>query len=398
MAGQHGAVFIFHQAAHVRRQHFRQHRHDAIGEVNAVAAAACRTIERGAGADVEADIGDSDDGAEMARLLVIRRRPHRIVMVARVGGIDGEERQRAQILAVPQRLAGHALGLVERRFVKAVGDALGVNGDQAERFGLERIAQHFDNAAILAGRAARWLGQHQIARLAVAGIVDRQIGARLLVHRRQPPAQRFLAQDAEHKLFGFRQCLHRERQQPAALFLDPRQQPITQTKHGAAARLDHPQARRRGGVFPSVGHGNRHAIGNITDADHRHLGQAAALVQVAAGAGFQFAGLHHFLEQRLQSDLVLRVQAERLGDLALAHAGFLGGDEIQDGLPVGQAGQSPVVRVVAGGARHGLTMGVRAGRGKCAHCVQSCRGPYASPCNPWPLRPAHRRVRPTSRR
>ena len=285
----------------------------------------------------------------MARLLVIRRRPHRIVMVARVGGIDGEERQRPQILALTQRLSGHALGFIERRFVKAVGDALGVNGNQAERFGLERIAQHFNNAAILARRAATGFGQHQIAGLAVAGIVDRQILPRLLVHRHQPPALRFLAQDAEHKLFGFRQRLHRERQQPAALFLDPRQQPITQTKHGAAARLDHPQARRRGGVFPSVGHGNRHAIVNITDADHRHLGQAAALVQVAAGAGFQFAGLHHFLEQRLQSDLVLRVQAERLGDLALAHAGFLGGDEIQYGLPIRQTR----MRVVAGRPGHG---------------------------------------------
>ena len=47
----------------------------------------------------EPRVGDSDDGAEMARLLVIRRRPHRIIMVTRVGGIDGEERQRAQILS-----------------------------------------------------------------------------------------------------------------------------------------------------------------------------------------------------------------------------------------------------------------------------------------------------------
>jgi hypothetical protein len=59
-------------------------------------------------------------------------------------------------------------------------------------------------------------------------------------------------------------------------------------------------------------------------------------VEGAAGTGVDQAFIAHVLEQALQRDLVLALEAERLGDLALAR-GLVGRlDEVEDLLAGGQ--------------------------------------------------------------
>ena len=52
--GDTGAVGAFDQRAEIAGQRLGQHRHDAVGEVGGIAAAARLAVERGAGADVSA--------------------------------------------------------------------------------------------------------------------------------------------------------------------------------------------------------------------------------------------------------------------------------------------------------------------------------------------------------
>ncbi len=77
---QAAAVFLRAQAAPAVRQRLGQHRHDAIGEIDAVAALARRAIERGARPHVVGDVGDGDDQAVAAaggRARRTRRRRNR---------------------------------------------------------------------------------------------------------------------------------------------------------------------------------------------------------------------------------------------------------------------------------------------------------------------------------
>ena len=106
VAGHRRADLPFLQRADVGRQFLGQHRHDAVGEIDAVAARPRLAVELGAGADVEADVGDGDDRlpAALVVLVVVRRGPDGVVMVARIGGIDGDDRQMRQVLALAERL------------------------------------------------------------------------------------------------------------------------------------------------------------------------------------------------------------------------------------------------------------------------------------------------------
>jgi hypothetical protein len=101
VADQRGAIDAFLQRANVCRQFLRQHRHDAIREIHAVAASPRFLVDRGARPHVEADVRDRDDRLPAARIggVVIGCRPDRIVMIARIGGVDRDDRQVAEVFA-----------------------------------------------------------------------------------------------------------------------------------------------------------------------------------------------------------------------------------------------------------------------------------------------------------
>ena len=100
---QTAAVFVRPQTAPAVGQSLRQHRHDAIGEVDAVAARFRRAIESRTGPHVMRDVGDGDDQAKAAGLVWIGFGEHRVVEVARIGAVDRYQLDVAQVGAAAQR-------------------------------------------------------------------------------------------------------------------------------------------------------------------------------------------------------------------------------------------------------------------------------------------------------
>ena len=91
----------------------RQHRHDAVGKVDRVAALGRGAVERRAGPNVVRHVGDGDTDDVAARIARVRvgLGVNGVVMVLGVGRIDGDERDFPPILAqlsCPPRVAGRA--------------------------------------------------------------------------------------------------------------------------------------------------------------------------------------------------------------------------------------------------------------------------------------------------
>ena len=104
-----GAVLARPQRAQIVRQRLGQHRHDAVGEIDRVAAPRRLAVERAAGRDIGRDIGDRDDDVPAARVGRVRigLGPDRVVEIARVLAVDRDQREVAQIgAAVSARIAG----------------------------------------------------------------------------------------------------------------------------------------------------------------------------------------------------------------------------------------------------------------------------------------------------
>ena len=207
---QRRPVDALFQGAEVIRDALGQHRHDAVGEIDRVAALKRLAVERSAGAHIGGDIGDcdGDDYAAEVLLVGVGFRVDRVVMVLGVGRIDCEERQVAKILA-----AGHDSGFCRLGFGKHVlredvRDFVRVDGDHRNRLLRGQRSQHLDHPsarqAVPAGR--RLLDLDQIALFRAVEIVSRD------GHLRLATLDRFDSEGAvvglpEHAEHGFRALL-----------------------------------------------------------------------------------------------------------------------------------------------------------------------------------------------
>ena len=104
------AVLARAQRAEIVGDALRQHRHDPVGEIDRVAALQRLAVERRAGPHIGRDVGDRDRDDEAARVvgIVVRRGMDGVVVVLGVGRIDGDERQRAPVLAALRAPTGCA--------------------------------------------------------------------------------------------------------------------------------------------------------------------------------------------------------------------------------------------------------------------------------------------------
>ncbi len=343
MAGHRRAVFALLERAGIGAEHFGQHRHHAVGEIDRIAALARLLVDLAARADIEADIGDRDHGTET--VLPVGLRPDRIVMVAGVGRVDGDDRQRAQVFAVflaQWKFCG-AFGLVEHLFGEGVRDAVFVDRDQAEGLGRKRIAQHLDDFHARARRAAQRFGQHHLPCLRAAEVADLGRIAHPLVDGREPGLPAAIQfHHAEHRFMRGGQLLHRMGDPAGAGLLGARQHPVALLQRRGPARaflaLDQANARRRGRIvgLPAVGNGERLAVLDLDHAQHRHLGHAAHAV-IGALLAVDQAFIGHVLEQALERDLLLPLEAEGARDLPLARGRVGSLDEFEHLLLAGQA-------------------------------------------------------------
>jgi len=173
--GKTGAVLALLQATQTVRQHLRQHRLDPIGEIGRVALVARLAVQLAAGADVGGDVGDGDPDDPPAFIfrILVARRIDGVVVVARIGGVDGDEGDLAQVLAPLQSRQGLILGLAFDRFGEARRDAVGVDGDQGGGAGIILLADVLKDLAALGTIALVAFfngGQNQVAVAQVAGL------------------------------------------------------------------------------------------------------------------------------------------------------------------------------------------------------------------------------------
>jgi len=239
--------------------------------------------------------------------------------VARIGRIDGDDRQVPQVLAViAKRLRRHPHRFVQRFRGKHVGNAELVDRDQRKTARGERIAEHLRHAHRDPRRSPRLLRKHQIARLRATRVGHRELGPLLLLDTVKPHAAGFLPQHAEDELLAARKDLHRDRDPALPGFLGPREDAVADPERAVLA-LAHAQPGRGRLRLPAFGHRpDVTAVVDVHDTQDRHLRDAPHLVERATGRTVDQSFIGHVLQQGLEEDLVLRGQPERTRDFAFA--------------------------------------------------------------------------------
>ena len=312
-----------------RRQPLGQHRHHPVGKVGRVAPAPRLAVERAAGTDIGRDVGDRHPDHVAAGIggIVVGLGVDRVVVVAGVGRVDGDEGQRPQVLAGAEserRAAGLRLG--HGRVREVVGDAVLVDGDERDRLRRRRVAQPGHHAGLrqaVGAGGAELLGLDQLALagagavpggdvpVAVGALVDGGDAATRLggvIDADDPPRPHA---DAADDPGGERRLGVVDGRQPP-------EQPVAGAEAGVVAAGEDQDPRRRafalplGGLGPEVAHGV--GAGDAQHQDRRQLAPgphlpALLLDQTVAG---------HVCEQRLQRRAGRPLQPEGARDLALA--------------------------------------------------------------------------------
>ncbi len=150
-----------------------------------------------------------DDVAALVVRIGIGRGMHRVVMILRVGRIDGDERQLAPVLAAFQRRRLRVpRPRAPRRRRECLRNFVGVDRDQADRLFARQRAQpllHLAGGEAIAARAHE-IDADEVAVLGAAGIRWRDVqfaAGLLLVDGNEPAAAAGgFAEDAEQARCG----------------------------------------------------------------------------------------------------------------------------------------------------------------------------------------------------
>ena len=323
---QRRPVFERAQRAQVVGDALGQHRHDAVGEIDGVAALERLAVERRPRRDVIGDVGDRDGDHEAAVVLALG--VDGVVVVFGVHGVDGDEPNAAPILPMRHRRRPSAGRLSQRAFRKRVRQAMRGDRDAADRpLGVDG-AEPLDDArgrraeAALAQRAQR----HEIAVLSAAlhpgGHQIVAAGRALLdrLHAAAPGLQRAI--DAERPPGR----LVEDFDDPAGVgpaglvVIDAQQRAGAERRVGRAVALDARRADQDAGVLALGRRSDESAVRSaLDDVGDQHRRQTALARQNLAAAldgalGFQPA------DQRFQLNLAVSLDLERPRDLAFGDA------------------------------------------------------------------------------
>ena len=177
--GEAEPVLVGPQAADAVRELLGEHRDDLVDEVHACAALGRLAVERAALADVEPDVRDVD--AERPRAVGRDFERNGVVIVARRGGVDGQD----ELLAEVEALAGAAqtvlrrCGLLEGRRREVAGKVVLA----ADDFGVERrLVGRADDVDDFAFEGCRVRGRrkahdHAVALLRAGGVGNGDVAA-----------------------------------------------------------------------------------------------------------------------------------------------------------------------------------------------------------------------------
>ena len=341
--GERGAILVRTQRTEIVGDALGQHRHDAVGKVDRIAASHRLAIERGIRAYVIRNVGDGDgdDEAPFVVLVVVCFREHRVVVILGVGRVDGDERNGAPVFA-PKTFRLHlrffrGVGFGQSFRAKDVGYSVRRNGDLADRFFRTDGADDFAHAR--GRKTGEACAQNvdgdkiAVARVFAIAFADREFAAQLLlVDRLDAPTAAFGvdAKDAEHARSLLRQefddaaRIFRRAGFGIALTLRAHQRAVADAWHGhagfRAARHVQEDARRGAELarVPFDWARDQFAIeiaaGDVAKNDRR---QDARLHQPLA-APLDRAFVLELSQDTLEVDLVGPLDAELARDLALA--------------------------------------------------------------------------------
>ena len=121
------AIFARAQAAPAIGKRLRQHGHDAIGEIDRIAARPGFAVQMAVRADIMRDISDGDRHFPAG---AIGFGMHGIIEIARVIAINRHQGQVAQINAPACCNALRRFGLADRLGRKNIGNAMGMDADE----------------------------------------------------------------------------------------------------------------------------------------------------------------------------------------------------------------------------------------------------------------------------
>ncbi len=356
-----GPGLALNQAAQARRQPVRQHRLHPVGEVDGVALLPRLPVQGRARPDVGGHIGDGDpdDPAVGVLGIGVGLGEDGVVVVPRIRGIDGHQRQVAQVHAAGEGGGRGCLRLGLRGGGEAGGDAMGVDGDQRGGARVVLVAYHLDHAAGLGAvgalPAALHLGQHQVSIVQPRSVRAEQRQALLgsSVHGLDPDVSPALAHHAQHLMGALPKPLDQARLGLTRLQPhEPDQHPVAHAGRACRRSLFRGRQPHQRRVIPRLGQADievavRIALDHVRDPDRR---QGAGFGDPAPPALPQGSVRPHAPQHLAQRTPVAALQAEMAGDRR--DVGFPGvADVMGERLAVGQAS-----RRSGGRSGHGVSL------------------------------------------
>ncbi len=238
--GETGPRLFLAQRAEVVGNLFRQHGNDAIRKIDRVAALQGLAIERASRAHIVRDIGNRDPGDEATLVpgIIIGLCVNRIVVIAGIDWVDGEEGHLRQVLAALAVKRWQRLGLLHDARREHIRDAMRVHRDQRDLSLVSRAAEAFDHARDrqAAASAPRNVETHELAILGLACIarLDPPFAQLLAIDGQDRAAAIALAINAKQARLLAREFLDRSREIAIALVLAQRLDPAEQPVAGAS--------------------------------------------------------------------------------------------------------------------------------------------------------------------
>jgi hypothetical protein len=263
---------------------------------------------------------------------------HGVVPVARIGRVDGDKRQVAQVRAPGQARGFAGVRLGDHGVGEGVGDAVLMDRDQADGPGRAGIAQPLDDARLRQAHAPLrpgLFGLHQLAVPGAMGIARAHHAIPCRPPWRSARCARLRPPCGTRRGCGGDWC--RCAGSAARHIDDPRPEPPA-TARGCGRPRRWPGRWRAARTGCAV-RAPRHAIPAACRTDRRDRRAAApatpppeAACRVAIGLAplLQVAFLLQLLQQALEVDPRGALDVERLGDIALGGRAGMGGDPVED--------------------------------------------------------------------
>ena len=338
--GNTGAVDIAMQAAQIARKRVGQHGHNAVGKVAGIAALQRLAVERAAGAHIMGDIGNRhpQDMATGIGGVVIRHRGDSVIAVARIGRVDGDQREVAQIGALAKLHGFGSGGGLDHLIGEGVGDAMFMNGNQRHGLWRARVANAGDDARLAQAHTVFGSGRLGLDQFAIAcaiSIAHRHLifVALALAHGQDAPAMIGLAEHADNArgrlgnaangagmVGNWGGGIHR---------LGLGQNPVTPCQCRGRGVGQDQRARRGGLACPHRRAGQKLAIvGLPVDDQHSNRGQHIRIGKAAALL-FQMPLIAKRAQHGLKLDTRSPLDAKSLGDIALGGGTRVFADEFQ---------------------------------------------------------------------